>query len=135
MAQMREDVRWQCDETPQPHEANYLKLDSSRGTEPAVLATALAVEDCVQRTIDWHEAWRNGADMHQATLAQIADFETSNFSCLGLIFSNPLMGFLLIQRKAIEDDRGFCRAFCADEFHEAGINKPVVTNKSYPHVP
>lgn len=38
----------------------------------------------------------------------------------------PLNGLVLVQRKAIEDDRGFLsRFYCAEEFREAGINKPI----------
>lgn len=38
----------------------------------------------------------------------------------------PLSGLLVVQRKAIEDHRGFLsRFYCAEEFREAGINKPV----------
>ncbi len=38
----------------------------------------------------------------------------------------PLSGLMLIQRKVIEDHRGFLsRFYCAEEFAAAGINKPV----------
>ncbi len=38
----------------------------------------------------------------------------------------PLSGLVLVQRKAIEDDRGFLsRFYCAEEFRDAGINKAV----------
>ena len=38
----------------------------------------------------------------------------------------PLSSLTLIQRKPIEDDRGFfCRFYCADEFREAGLRKPI----------
>lgn len=38
----------------------------------------------------------------------------------------PLSGLILVQRKVIEDDRGFLsRFYCAEEFREAGINKPI----------
>lgn len=38
----------------------------------------------------------------------------------------PLDGLLLVQRKATEDHRGFLsRFYCAGEFREAGINKPI----------
>lgn len=38
----------------------------------------------------------------------------------------PLTGLILVQRKAIEDHRGFLsRFYCADEFTEAGINRPI----------
>ena len=40
--------------------------------------------------------------------------------------STPLQGLTLVQRKVIEDSRGFLsRFYCADEFREAGINKPI----------
>jgi dTDP-4-dehydrorhamnose 3,5-epimerase len=39
----------------------------------------------------------------------------------------PLAGLTLVQRKIIEDHRGFLsRFYCADEFHVAGFNKPIV---------
>jgi len=38
----------------------------------------------------------------------------------------PLEGLVLVQRKALEDDRGFLsRFYCAEEFRVAGINKPI----------
>ena len=38
----------------------------------------------------------------------------------------PLTGLMLVQRKAIEDHRGFLsRFYCAEEFRAAGIDKPV----------
>ena len=40
--------------------------------------------------------------------------------------STPLTGLTLVQRKAIEDQRGFLsRFYCADEFREAGLQKPI----------
>jgi dTDP-4-dehydrorhamnose 3,5-epimerase len=38
----------------------------------------------------------------------------------------PLEGLWVVQRKPIEDPRGFfCRFFCAEEFQEAGLKKPI----------
>lgn len=38
----------------------------------------------------------------------------------------PLFGLTLVQRKAIEDQRGFLsRFYCADEFSAAGLAKPI----------
>jgi len=40
--------------------------------------------------------------------------------------STPLSGLTVIQRKPVEDDRGFfCRFYCAEEFRDAGLQKPV----------
>jgi dTDP-4-dehydrorhamnose 3,5-epimerase len=42
------------------------------------------------------------------------------------ILPTPLSGLTIIQRKPIEDDRGFfCRLYCAGEFREAGLQRPV----------
>lgn len=38
----------------------------------------------------------------------------------------PLAGLFVVQRKRIADQRGFfCRFFCAEEFQEAGLKKPI----------
>lgn len=38
----------------------------------------------------------------------------------------PLSGLMLVQRKPIEDERGFfARFYCAEEFRAAGITKPI----------
>ena len=40
--------------------------------------------------------------------------------------STPLSGLTVIHRKPIEDARGFfCRFYCAEEFREAGLRKPI----------
>lgn len=39
----------------------------------------------------------------------------------------PISGLLIAERKAFGDDRGsFARLFCADEFKEFGLNKPIL---------
>lgn len=41
-------------------------------------------------------------------------------------FSTPLAGLMLVQRKPIEDTRGFLsRFYCAEEFRHAGLSKPI----------
>ncbi|MCW3004569.1 MAG: rfbG [Conexibacter sp.] len=64
----------EVDPGPHPHEAHWLKLDSSLararlGWEPCWdLATGL------ERTADWYRAYRDGEDVRATTLAQIAEF-------------------------------------------------------------
>jgi CDP-glucose 4,6-dehydratase len=66
-----ERIRWTVDEGPHPHEAHYLKLDSSRARghlgwrPPASLDTGLAA------TADWYREFESGADMRQVTLNQL----------------------------------------------------------------
>ncbi|MFH1707283.1 MAG: dTDP-4-dehydrorhamnose 3,5-epimerase [Planctomycetota bacterium] len=41
--------------------------------------------------------------------------------------TTPLSGLTVVQRKTIEDGRGFfSRFYCADEFRAAGLQKPIV---------
>jgi CDP-glucose 4,6-dehydratase len=69
-----EGVRWEIDDRARPHEAAYLKLDSSKavarlGWRPRWdLATALA------SIVRWHKAHHEGADMRRAVLAQIDEY-------------------------------------------------------------
>lgn len=76
MAEMRKDVNWQCDETPKPHEANYLKLDSSKAHNQLKWQPRWHLQTALQRTLDWHEAWRKAGDMREVTLAQITDYRS-----------------------------------------------------------
>jgi dTDP-4-dehydrorhamnose 3,5-epimerase len=47
----------------------------------------------------------------------------ARFTC----HATPLSGLVVIERKPIVDDRGFfCRYYCSEEFHEAGLRKPIV---------
>ena len=75
IAEIRPDLRWECSTEDQPHEAQYLKLDSSKararlGWQPRWdLGTALA------KTMEWHHAWQQHADMRAFTLSQIAEYQ------------------------------------------------------------
>lgn len=74
MSEMRKDVTWQCDESPQPHEANFLKLDSSKAHNKLNWQPRWRLQTALQKTLEWHEAWRKSKDMRSATLAQISDY-------------------------------------------------------------
>jgi CDP-glucose 4,6-dehydratase len=75
LVEMRKDTRWQCDEKPQPHEANYLKLDSSKAYNKLGWQSRWQLRTALQKTLEWHTAWRNAEDMRAITLAQIAEYQ------------------------------------------------------------
>jgi len=75
MAEMREDVSWEYDKTPQPHEANYLKLDSSKAHLRLGWQPRWRLQTALQKTLTWHEAWRTKQDMRAVTLAQITEYQ------------------------------------------------------------
>ena len=78
MAEMRKNVKWKCDETPQLHEANYLKLDSSKAHNKLKWQPRWQLKTALQKTLEWHEAWRNNADMYLVTMSQIEDYQLDN---------------------------------------------------------
>ena len=83
MVEMRKDVKWRCDETRQTHEANYLKLDSSKAKAKLGWQARWRLQTALQKTLDWHQAWRNGDDMRAVTLQQIVQYETAAGGCYG----------------------------------------------------
>lgn len=76
MAEMRKTVKWQSDEALQPHEASYLKLDSSKAHNRLSWQPRWHLQTALQKTLAWHEAWRKTEDMRTVTLAQIAGYQS-----------------------------------------------------------
>lgn len=75
LAAIRKDVSWQCDELPQPHEAHYLKLDSSKACSQLNWQPRWRLQTALQKTLEWHDAWRNAKDMRSVTWAQISAYQ------------------------------------------------------------
>ena len=64
-------TRWQAEPGPQVHEAHHLKLDSSKARTQLGWAPVWTLASALDRTIEWHEAWRERLDMRRLCLAQI----------------------------------------------------------------
>lgn len=79
MAEMRPDVRWECDSKPQPHEANFLKLDSSKASQLLDWFPRWGLQTALHKTVQWHEAWKMNKDPRSITLEQIREYQ----SCKG----------------------------------------------------
>ena len=67
---------WQLDGNPQLHEANHLKLDSSKARARLGWQPRWDLQSALARTVEWHDAWRHGHDMRAMTLAQIAIYQS-----------------------------------------------------------
>lgn len=80
MAKMREGVVWQFDDRQQPHEANYLKLDSSKARNQLNWKPRWPLQTALEKTVEWHEAWRKEEGMRAITLMQIDDYKTAGKS-------------------------------------------------------
>jgi CDP-glucose 4,6-dehydratase len=69
-----DELRWVLDEGPHPHEARYLKLDSSRAKGRLGWRPPVELDEALQSIVDWYQALRDGADMRSVTLGQIEAF-------------------------------------------------------------
>lgn len=65
---------WTSDATPQLHEAAYLKLDSSKARARLDWRPRWQLSTALEKTLDWHAAWRDRKDMRTVTLAQITEY-------------------------------------------------------------
>jgi CDP-glucose 4,6-dehydratase len=67
---------WILDDDSSVHEAGYLKLDASRARAELAWQPRLHLDTALHWLVDWYKTWQAGADMHAATLKQIAAYES-----------------------------------------------------------
>lgn len=68
------EATWVLDGENHPHEANYLKLDSSKARQVMGWATRWSLEEALLHIVDWHQAYIRGEDIRTCTLGQIEDY-------------------------------------------------------------
>jgi CDP-glucose 4,6-dehydratase len=66
---------WAADKSQQPHEATYLRLDSSKARTVLGWYSRWDLGSALNRTFDWHEAWKRGLDMNAISIEQIRAYE------------------------------------------------------------
>jgi CDP-glucose 4,6-dehydratase len=69
-----EELRWELDPGPHPHEAGYLALDSTKAHERLGWAPVWDLDRALTSIVDWYLALRRGADMRAVTLGQADAF-------------------------------------------------------------
>lgn len=72
------DASWQCDASPQLHEANMLKLDSSKAKGHLSWRPRWNLKAALGMTLAWHQAWRKEADMIAISAQQIRAYEEAS---------------------------------------------------------
>ncbi len=72
-----DDVRWEMDKGPQPHEARYLKLDSSGARARLGWRPRWSLAEALRAIVRWHKAHRAGADMRAMVLEQIGQYASN----------------------------------------------------------
>ena len=68
---------WQLDTDVQLHEANYLKLDSSKAKRKLEWEARWRLQTALKKTIEWHTCWRQGDNMRERTLEQISAYQSA----------------------------------------------------------
>ncbi len=64
-------TRWEAVSGQHPHEAGYLKLDSSKARNELGWRPAWSLDEALDMTTAWHQAWRGERDMGEVCLDQI----------------------------------------------------------------
>ena len=64
-------IDWKLDDGPHPHEARYLKLDSSLARARLGWRPLVELEATLASIVDWYRALAEGRDMRELTLGQI----------------------------------------------------------------
>ncbi|GLO32122.1 MULTISPECIES: CDP-glucose 4,6-dehydratase [Pseudomonas] len=64
-------------ETSDLHEAGLLRLDSSRARQLLGWRPRWTLNECLERTLGWHLAWRKGMDMRAVCLTQLSLYQES----------------------------------------------------------
>jgi CDP-glucose 4,6-dehydratase len=70
-----DELAWDIDPGPHPHEAGFLALDSAKAREKLGWAPRWDLDAALERIVEWHVSHRDGADVRELTLAQIAAHE------------------------------------------------------------
>jgi CDP-glucose 4,6-dehydratase len=68
-------LRWTPDDGPHPHEARFLKLDSSRARAHLGWRPHLGLDAALASIVDWYRELRDGSDMRSVTIGQIDTFQ------------------------------------------------------------
>lgn len=66
---------WVSEENVSFHEANFLKLDSSKAQSRLDWTPKWSIEKALDKTLEWHLAWKRNESMSQKSLQQIVLYE------------------------------------------------------------
>lgn len=68
-------IKWKLDQSSQPHEAGYLRLDSSKARSRLNWAPKLALPEALRWTVEWYQSFLKGEDARGMTTAQLSRYQ------------------------------------------------------------
>ena len=66
---------WHQDDSEQPHEAFYLKLDCSKASSLLKYTPIWSLERALNETLEWYKFWHNEKKMREFTIFQIETYQ------------------------------------------------------------
>ena len=70
-------ARWELEGAPQPHEAGLLRLDSAKAKTRLGWAPRWSLENALDKTVEWHQAWKEGQSMAETSIQQIETYQAA----------------------------------------------------------
>ncbi len=71
------EARWELEDAQRPHEANFLKLDSAKAKSRLGWAPRWSLENALDKTVEWHRAWKERQPMAEVSIQQIAAYQAA----------------------------------------------------------
>ncbi len=68
------NAKWEIDDIQQLHEATLLKIDSSKAKRDLKWQPRWPLETALEKTADWHKAWKQGRPMADFSIQQIDEY-------------------------------------------------------------
>jgi CDP-glucose 4,6-dehydratase len=65
---------WELDESSNPYEADFLRLDISKAKSRLGWKPVWELDCTLEKIIDWHQAWLNKEDMQAVCLSEIEEY-------------------------------------------------------------
>lgn len=72
-----DNAAWACDQRAHHHEANILKLDSTKAGYQLSWDPVWDLPTALDMTVSWHQAWKRGEEMQVFSLEQIRDYQAT----------------------------------------------------------
>lgn len=70
----KEEAGWKAQQVDGPHEANFLKLDTSKAKSELAWHPIWKVKDAVEKTVEWSKAYYQNKDIEEVTKEQIESY-------------------------------------------------------------
>lgn len=67
-------ARWEAQDYHGPHEANFLKLDTSKAKSQLGWRPVWSIHEAVEKTVEWSKAYYTGYDIEKITKNQIMEY-------------------------------------------------------------